>query len=98
MRSRRTQVFEWVLCSEPKLDSHRFRDIVLEAIKEGRAKEFPAFKPWSKRIAAQPPPKDPFARPKKRKAPGAGGGQQLVAQIRCSLGCPATGLTCRGHY
>ena len=81
MRSRCTQVFEWVLCSEPKLDSHRFRDIVLEAIEEGRAKPLPAFKPWSERVAAQPRPKSPFARPKKRKAPS--GGQQLVAQIRC---------------
>ena len=80
------QVFEWVLCSEPKLDSHRFRDIVLEGIKGGRAKPYPAFKPWSERVAAQPRPKNPFARPKKRKAaPGAGSGQELIAQIRCSM-------------
>lgn len=29
------RVFEWVICSEPALDSHRFMDAVEAAIKDG---------------------------------------------------------------
>lgn len=78
------QVFQWVMCSEERLDAHRFRDIILAAIAEGRTKQYKAFKPWSARVAATPAPKDPFAqrKGKKKRSSAAGSDQQLVAQIR----------------
>jgi DnaJ family protein C protein 9 len=80
----RGQVFQWVMCSEERLDAHRFRDTILAAIAEGRAKPYRAFKPWSARVAATPAPKDPLAKRqgKKARSSAAGGDQQLVAQIR----------------
>lgn len=75
------QVFDWVMCSEEKKDAHRFRDIILAAIKEGHVKQFPRFEPWSKKVEKQPRPKNPLA--KKKKSKSQSNDQQLVAQIRC---------------
>ncbi|CAL8471723.1 g11265 [Coccomyxa elongata] len=74
------QVFDWVMCSEEKIDAHRFMDIILAAIKEGRVKHFSRFEPWSKKVAKQPRPKNPLARKKTRNLQS--NDQQLVAQIR----------------
>ncbi len=68
------------MCSEEKIDAHRFRDIILAAIKEGRVKDFSRFEAWSKKVAKQPRPKNPLARKKTRNLQS--NDQQLVAQIR----------------
>ena len=71
------------MCSEERLDAHRFRDIILAAVQEGRAKHYKAFKPWSERVAALPAPRQPLARRKGMEgSTAAGTEQQLVAQIR----------------
>ena len=97
------QVFQWVMCSEERLDAHRFRDIILAAVAEGRAKQFRAFKPWSARVAATQAPKDPFGRHKGKKenSSAAGSDQQLVAQIRsCSKSfcCPCLVAPLRNEH
>ena len=77
------QVFEWVMCSEEKRDAHRFRDIILSAVKDNKVKLFMSFKPWSEKVAKQPRPKDPLA-PRKTNAGGAADAdKQLMEQIRC---------------
>ncbi|KAK9918041.1 hypothetical protein WJX75_000728 [Coccomyxa subellipsoidea] len=75
------QVFDWVMCSEEKKDAHRFRDIILAAVEEGRVKLFKPFKPWSEKVAKQPRPKNPLAK-KKNTSKAEGSDQQLIAQIR----------------
>jgi hypothetical protein len=77
------QVFEWLMCSEPKLDSHRFMDILEEAIKEGSATRHARFTKWAKQVAAKPRPKNPLAKGKKRKK-DSDREMALVAQIRCA--------------
>jgi hypothetical protein len=71
------------MCSEEKKDAHRFRDIILAAVEEGRVKLFKPFKPWSEKVAKQPRPKNPLAK-KKNTSKAEGSDQQLIAQIRCS--------------
>lgn len=58
-----------MLCSEPKLDSHRFKDIIDEAIAGGELKETKAYRKWAKKIEAIEPPTNPTRRranPKKK--------------------------------
>ena len=78
------QVFEWVMCSEAKKDSHRFMDVIEEGIAQGDLKRYKAFTAWAKDVAAKPRPKDPLAKPKKRKKAEASqtDEQALVAAIR----------------
>lgn len=72
-----------MMCSDEKTDAHRFRDIILAAVKEGRVKLFKPFKPWSDKVAKQPRPKDPLGGSKKKKRDeGEGNEQQLIVQIR----------------
>ena len=80
------QVFEWVMCSDAKRDSHRFMDLVQEAISKGEAKRFKAFSAWAKEVSKKPVPKDPLGpKPKKHKAKA--DEQSLVAAIRLSAPC-----------
>lgn len=63
------RLFCSMLCSEPKLDSHRFKDIIDEAIAGGELKETKAYKKWAKKIEAIEPPTNPTKRranPKKQ--------------------------------
>lgn len=61
------KAFEWIMCSYPKRDSHRFMDLVEAAIKEGRVKAFKRYRAWAKRVAAARRPADPLAPPKRSK-------------------------------
>jgi len=70
------------MCSDEKKDAHRFRDTILEAVKEGKTEVFARFKPWSEKVAKQPRPKNPLAQKKKKKAAADEHHQQLVAQLR----------------
>lgn len=73
------------MCSDEKKDAHRFRDTILEAVKEGKIKLFARFKPWSEKVAKQPRPKNPLVQ-KKKKATAEDNHQQLIAQLRSMPG------------
>ena len=74
------------MCSDAKRDSHRFMDLVQEAISKGDAKRFKAFSAWAKEVSKKPEPKDPLGpKPKKRKAKA--DEQSLVAAIRLGSPC-----------
>ncbi|AQK67955.1 Chaperone protein dnaJ 6 [Zea mays] len=61
-------LFCTMICSEPKLDSHRFKDIIDEAIGEGELKSTKVYEKWAKKISGMEPPTNPLERrAKKRK-------------------------------
>ena len=62
------QVFEWVICSDSKQDSHRFMDIVEEAISQEEIKRYKVFTAWAKEIQKKARPKNPLAKKKSKKA------------------------------
>ncbi|KAM7269921.1 hypothetical protein ACFE04_029135 [Oxalis oulophora] len=53
------RLFCSMICSYPKLDSHRFKDIIDEAIAAGELKQRKAYKKWSQKISEIPPPTSP---------------------------------------
>ncbi|XP_004515702.1 chaperone protein dnaJ 6-like [Cicer arietinum] len=59
------RLFCSMLCSDPKLDSHRYKDIIDEAIAAGELKERKAYKKWAKKIAETKPPTSPLRRREK---------------------------------
>ncbi|PWZ25942.1 Chaperone protein dnaJ 6 [Zea mays] len=62
------RLFWAMICSEPKLDSHRFKDIIDEAIGEGELKSTKVYEKWAKKISGMEPPTNPLERRvKKRK-------------------------------
>ncbi|GAA0140194.1 chaperone [Lithospermum erythrorhizon] len=60
------RLFCHMLCSDTKLDSHRFKDILDEAIAEGELKSTKAYEKWAKKIAEVKPPTSPVKRREKR--------------------------------
>ncbi|XP_071699862.1 chaperone protein dnaJ 6 [Rutidosis leptorrhynchoides] len=56
------RLFCSMLCSDPKLDSHRFKDILDEAIAAGDLKSTKAYQKWSKKISEIKPPTNPLQR------------------------------------
>ncbi|KMZ73262.1 Chaperone protein dnaJ [Zostera marina] len=60
------RLFCTMICSDPKLDSHRFMDIINNAIAEGELKGFKAYKKWANVVAKSKPPLNPLARKKSR--------------------------------
>ncbi|XP_021893433.1 chaperone protein dnaJ 6-like [Carica papaya] len=54
------RLFCSMLCSDPKLDSHRFKDILDEAIAAGELKSTKAYKKWAKQISEIKPPTSPL--------------------------------------
>ncbi|CAL0326656.1 unnamed protein product [Lupinus luteus] len=65
------RLFCSMLCSDHKLDSHRFKDILDEAIASGEIKERKAYKKWAKEVSETKPPTSPLRkrRPKSNKKP-----------------------------
>jgi len=61
------RLFCSMICSEPKLDSHRFKDIIDEAIAEGELKLTKAYEKWAKKISEMEPPTNPLERRIKKK-------------------------------
>ncbi|XP_074306962.1 chaperone protein dnaJ 6-like [Silene latifolia] len=59
------RLFCSMLCSDAHLDSHRFKDILDEAIASGELKEFKAYKKWAKEVSKMKPPTSPLKRRKK---------------------------------
>ncbi|KAL9828430.1 putative DnaJ domain, Chaperone J-domain superfamily [Arabidopsis thaliana] len=58
-KGKMSRLFCSMLCSNPKLDSHRFKDIIDEAIAAGEVKSTKAYKKWAKEIAEMEPPTNP---------------------------------------
>ncbi|XP_020109224.1 chaperone protein dnaJ 6-like [Ananas comosus] len=61
------RLFCSMICSDPKLDSHRFKDIIDEAIEDGELKSTKAYAKWAKRVSQMEPPTDPLKRRVKSK-------------------------------
>ncbi|XP_008813105.2 chaperone protein dnaJ 6-like [Phoenix dactylifera] len=61
------RLFCSMLCSESKLDSHRFKDIIDEAIAEGELKTSKAYQKWAKQVSQTEPPTNPLQRRGKSK-------------------------------
>ncbi|KAJ9513612.1 hypothetical protein QJQ45_006080 [Haematococcus lacustris] len=79
-----TKVFDWTLCSEPDLDSHRFKDIIQAAIATEEVPAFKAFTAWAKKVAKLPVPADPL---RKRT-----GGLSTSALVSAAAGTGSTAL------
>ncbi|CAM9003445.1 unnamed protein product [Rhodiola kirilowii] len=61
------RLFCSMICSDPKLDSHRFKDIIDEAIAAGDLKEAKVYKKWAKKVSETEPPTEPLKPKNKRK-------------------------------
>lgn len=56
------KVFDWLPCSDPARDAHRFADAVRAAVAAGDVKPYPKFEAWFKSaVEGVPPPSDPLA-------------------------------------
>ncbi|KAJ0098443.1 hypothetical protein Patl1_20596 [Pistacia atlantica] len=56
------RLFCSMLCSDPKLDSHRFKDILDEAIGAGEPKATKAYQKWATKVSETKPPTSPLKR------------------------------------
>ncbi|XP_012073019.1 chaperone protein dnaJ 6 isoform X2 [Jatropha curcas] len=56
------RLFCSMLCSDPKLDSHRYKDILDEAISAGELKATKAYLKWAKKVSETKPPTSPLKR------------------------------------
>ncbi|KAF3321391.1 chaperone protein dnaJ 6-like protein [Carex littledalei] len=61
------RLFCSMICSDEKLDSHRFKDIIDDAISQGELKSTKAYKKWAKKVSQTEPPTNPLARPSKKR-------------------------------
>ncbi|THU61345.1 hypothetical protein C4D60_Mb07t22300 [Musa balbisiana] len=61
------RLFCSMLCSDPKLDSHRYKDIIDEAIAEGELKTSRTYQKWAKKVSESEPPTNPPVRRQKTK-------------------------------
>ncbi|KAK4281852.1 hypothetical protein QN277_013299 [Acacia crassicarpa] len=64
------RLFCSMLCSDPKLDSHRFKDILDEVIAAGELKSTKAYQKWAKKVDEMKPPTSPLKRAKSNKQAG----------------------------
>lgn len=71
------KLFCCMICSDPMLDSHRFKDIIDEAITAGDLKATKAYDKWSKKVSKTKPPTSPLRQRKKSKK----GSEDLYAII-----------------
>ncbi|CAN8257004.1 unnamed protein product [Cochlearia groenlandica] len=63
------KLFCSMLCSDPKLDSHRFKHMLDEAIAEGKVKSSKSYEKWANKISeAKPPPSNPSRRKRQKSA------------------------------
>ena len=69
-----TRVFAWVMCSEEADDSHRFADVVDEAVRDGRAESYAVYQAWAREVRKRKAPKDPLGARKVKKGSKKGGG------------------------
>ncbi|XP_010491276.1 PREDICTED: chaperone protein dnaJ 6-like [Camelina sativa] len=67
LKGKMNRLFCSMICSDPKLDSHRFKDILDEAIAAGEAKSSKAYEKWAKKISETKPPTSPLASPSRKR-------------------------------
>ncbi|KAL6506029.1 Chaperone protein dnaJ 6 [Orobanche hederae] len=60
-------LFCCMICSDAMLDSHRFKDMIDEAISAGDLKSTGTYEKWAKRVSKTKPPTSPLRRKKKSK-------------------------------
>ena len=80
------QVFEWLMCSNAGLDSHRFMDIIDMAIESEEVVSCKAYISWAAAVASKKRPQDPLQRSSKKQK-SSNEDQTLVAAIRYLLVC-----------
>ncbi|KAK1386648.1 Chaperone protein dnaJ 6 [Heracleum sosnowskyi] len=61
------RLFCYMICSDPKLDSHRYKDILDESIAAGETKSTKAYEKWATQVSATRPPTTPPKRKGKAK-------------------------------
>ncbi|KAK4432145.1 Chaperone protein dnaJ 6 [Sesamum alatum] len=61
------RLFCCMLCSDPLLDSHRFKDIIDEAISAEELKSTKAYEKWAKKVSKTKPPTSPLRQRKRPK-------------------------------
>ncbi|KAL8232696.1 hypothetical protein R6Q57_002474 [Mikania cordata] len=61
------RLFCSMLCSDPKLDSHRFKDIIDDAISAGELQSTKAYQKWAKQVPDTKPPTNPLCHKEKSK-------------------------------
>lgn len=66
-KGKMNRVHEWVLCSDPKLDNHRFKDIIDSAISAGELKESKAYRQWGAEVMKTRAPANPLKCPSKKR-------------------------------
>ncbi|OMO67437.1 hypothetical protein COLO4_30158 [Corchorus olitorius] len=66
-KGKMNRLFCSMLCSDPMLDSHRFKDMLDEAIAAGELKETKAYQKWAKKVSQMKPPTSPLRRRGKSK-------------------------------
>jgi DnaJ homolog subfamily C member 9 len=71
-------VVEYLPCSNPDLDSHRFMDSIDAAIKEGKVTSHPSYVKWRRKVEKKKRPENPLRKVKTNPGPSA----DLVAAIR----------------
>lgn len=59
------RVFDQLMCSFPNQDSHRFKDIIENAISSGELKDYNVYKKWATNVSKRDPPSDPLQLPGK---------------------------------
>lgn len=59
------RLFCSMLCSDPRLDSHRFKDILDEAIASGELKSTKSYTKWAKKVSETKPPTSPLRKKSK---------------------------------
>ncbi|CAL9772811.1 unnamed protein product [Musa acuminata subsp. burmannicoides] len=75
------RLFCSMLCSDPKLDSHRYKDIIDEAIAEGELKTSRTYQKWAKKVSESEPPTNPVVRRQKKCRTKKQEGADIVAII-----------------
>lgn len=76
-------VFDFLMCSDPDLDSHRFMDAIDAATDAGDVEPYSAYTKWKKKVEKRELPKNPLKPVKTPKAgTSAGPSSDLVAAIQ----------------
>lgn len=76
------KLFCSMLCSDPKLDSHRFKDLLDEAIAAGELKETKAYRKWANKVSEMKPPTSPLRRKEKSVKQSESDLLAIISQLR----------------
>ncbi|KAK4343810.1 hypothetical protein RND71_036904 [Anisodus tanguticus] len=66
-KGKMNRLFCSMICSDPKLDSYRFKDILDETIAAGELKSTKVYEKWAKEVSKTKPPTSPLRRRQKSK-------------------------------